>query len=220
MTDPHPYTAILKKVQNRCLEVGRTQECAELVCVSKTFEPEDILPVLECGCRVFGENRVQETQRKWPDLLQKFPDVQLHLIGPLQSNKASVAVELFDFIHTIDREKIAKTIAGEMKRQNKNPGLFVQVNIGDEIQKSGVEVGHTSEFVNYLRQDLSLDPLGLMCIPPLGENPGPYFALLAKLARQCNCSALSMGMSSDYELAIELGATHVRVGSAILGDRQ
>jgi pyridoxal phosphate enzyme (YggS family) len=190
-----------------------------LVAVSKTFSADEIRPVINAGQRVFGENRVQEAISKWPALKAEFPDLELHLIGPLQSNKAKEAVALFDVIETVDREKIAAELAKEMKKQNKAPKLFVQVNTGSEPQKAGLEPRDAVAFVARCRDVHGLAIEGLMCIPPLDENPGPHFALLEKLAREAKVDKLSMGMSADYELAVRFGATSVRVGSAIFGSR-
>ena len=202
-----------EKAANRPL--GSTQ----LIAVSKTFSADQIEPALLAGHRVFGENRVQESQQKWPGLKQKYPDTELHLIGPLQSNKAADAVELFDVIHTIDREKIAKAIASEMAKQGRSPKLFVQVNTGMEEQKAGVDPDQVTEFVGQCRSKHGLTISGLMCIPPFDENPGPHFALLRKLAAEAGVEELSMGMSGDFKTAIEFGSTSVRVGSAIFGAR-
>ncbi|CDZ63117.1 YggS family pyridoxal phosphate-dependent enzyme [Neorhizobium galegae] len=190
-----------------------------LVAVSKTFDAEDIRPVISAGQRVFGENRVQESQGKWPKLKAETPNLELHLIGPLQSNKAADAVALFDVIETVDREKIARALADEIKKQGKAPKLYVQVNTGLEPQKAGIEPKETVAFVELCRRELGLSVEGLMCIPPAEENPGPHFALLAKLAKECGVEKLSMGMSGDFETAVEFGATSVRVGSAIFGSR-
>ncbi|SFV37573.1 YggS family pyridoxal phosphate-dependent enzyme [Hyphomicrobium facile] len=198
---------------------GRNAESVELVAVSKTFDADAIRPVIEAGQRVFGENRVQEAERKWPPLRAEFPDVKLHLIGPLQSNKAKEAVAFFDAIHTIDREKIARAIAGEMTAQGRSLELFVQVNTGEEPQKAGIMPGDARAFVAFCRDDLKLEIKGLMCIPPVDEEPAVHFAFLAKLAREMGLAGLSMGMSGDFETAIAFGATHVRVGSAIFGVR-
>jgi pyridoxal phosphate enzyme (YggS family) len=187
--------------------------------VSKTFEADAIRPAIEAGQRVFGENRVQESQSKWPALKAERPDIELHLIGPLQSNKAADAVALFDVIETVDREKIARALAEEMKRQAKTLRLYVQVNSGLEPQKAGIAPDDTPTFVAFCRDELGLSIEGLMCIPPAEENPGPHFALLAKLALKCGVEKLSMGMSGDYGTAIAFGATSVRVGSAIFGTR-
>jgi len=210
---------VFKKCHEAEKRVGRKAGGVTLIAVSKTFEPEDIRPVLDAGHRFFGENRVQEAERKWPALKAEFENIELHLIGPLQSNKAGSAVSFFDVIQTIDREKIAKTIAAEMRKQGKFPRLFVQVNTGSEPQKAGIDPLDAEAFVSRCKVEHGLDIEGLMCIPPAGENPGPHFALLRKLAGKLGLKALSMGMSSDYETAIELGASHVRVGSAIFGER-
>ncbi|MGO7035409.1 YggS family pyridoxal phosphate-dependent enzyme [Rhizobium ruizarguesonis] len=200
-------------------EAGRSAGSVQLVAVSKTFEADAIRPAIDAGQRVFGENRVQESQGKWPTLKAERPDIELHLIGPLQSNKASDAVALFDVIETVDREKIARALAEEMKRQAKTLRLYVQVNTGLEPQKAGIAPDDTPAFVAFCRDELGLSIEGLMCIPPAEENPGPHFALLAKLALKCGVEKLSMGMSGDYETAIAFGATSVRVGSAIFGAR-
>ncbi len=198
---------------------GRDAADVELIAVSKTFEAPGILPVLQAGHLLFGENRVQEAKRKWPALKAQFPDTKLHLVGPLQSNKAKEAVELFDAIHAIDRLKIARAIAAEMTKQAKRLQLFVQVNTGEEPQKAGVSPKEAAAFVAMCRDDLKLDIAGLMCIPPVDEEPAVHFALLAKLADELSLKGLSMGMSDDFETAIDFGATHVRVGSAIFGMR-
>ncbi len=198
---------------------GRVADGIELVAVSKTFDAEAIRPVIEAGQRIFGENRVQEAERKWPPLRAEFPDVKLHLIGPLQSNKAKEAVAFFDAIHTIDREKIARAVADEMAKQRRSLELFVQVNTGEEPQKAGIMPREAGSFVAFCRENLKLDIKGLMCIPPVDEEPAVHFAFLAKLARELGLGGLSMGMSGDFETAIAFGATHVRVGSAIFGGR-
>lgn len=197
----------------------RSPASVELIAVSKTFDADAVRPVLDAGQRVFGENRVQEAERKWPGLRSAFPDVELHLIGPLQSNKAKEAVALFDAIHTVDREKIARAIAGEMARQQRSLKLFIQVNTGEESQKAGVMPREARAFVDFCRDELQLPIAGLMCIPPVDEEPAVHFAFLAKLAKEAGLPGLSMGMSSDFETAIAFGATHVRVGSAIFGQR-
>jgi pyridoxal phosphate enzyme (YggS family) len=200
-------------------KAGRPPGSAQLVAVSKTFDAEAIRPALEAGQRVFGENRVQESQGKWPELKAETAGIELHLIGPLQSNKAADAIALFDVIETVDREKIARALAAEIKAQGKPVRLYVQVNTGLEPQKAGIAPDDTVAFVTSCRDDLGLAIEGLMCIPPADENPGPHFALLRKLASQCGVEKLSMGMSSDYEIAVAFGATSVRVGSAIFGHR-
>lgn len=199
--------------------VKRDPASVELIAVSKTFDGDAIRPAIAAGHRVFGENRVQEAQGKWPVLRVEYPGVKLHLIGPLQSNKARDAVSLFDAIHTIDRPKIAKAVADEIAAQGRQPKLFVQVNTGEESQKAGVNPAETAAFVAMCRNECQLDIAGLMCIPPLDEEPAVHFAFLAKLARESNVAELSMGMSGDFETAIRFGATHVRVGSAIFGER-
>lgn len=200
-------------------QAGRPEGSVQLVAVSKTFEADVIRLAIESGQRVFGENRVQESQGKWPELKAETSGIELHLIGPLQSNKAAEAVALFDVIETVDREKIARTLADEMKRQDRVLRLYVQVNTGLEPQKAGIAPDDAVSFVTLCRDELGLSIEGLMCIPPAEENPGPHFALLAKLAKKCGVEKLSMGMSGDYETAIAFGATSVRVGSAIFGAR-
>ncbi len=190
-----------------------------LVAVSKTHDADAIRPAIAAGQRVFGENRVQEAQKKWPALKEETPDIELHLIGPLQSNKAEDAVKLFDVIETVDREKIARALAKEIAKQGRAPRLYVQVNTGNEPQKAGVDPRETEAFLALCRDELGLTIEGLMCIPPAGENPGPHFALLHDLATENSVPKLSMGMSGDYEIAIAFGATSVRVGSAIFGER-
>ncbi|MBZ9958441.1 MULTISPECIES: YggS family pyridoxal phosphate-dependent enzyme [unclassified Mesorhizobium] len=211
--------AVKAKIAAAEREARRDAGAVTLVAVSKTFDAADIRPVIEAGQRVFGENRVQEAQGKWPALKEAFPDVELHLIGPLQSNKAREAVALFDVIETVDREKIAAELAKEIARQGRAPKLYVQVNTGSEPQKAGIEPRDAVTFVARCRDVHGLAIEGLMCIPPADENPGPHFALLEKLAREAGVAKLSMGMSGDYETAIAFGATSVRVGSAIFGSR-
>lgn len=200
-------------------EAGRQPQDVALVAVSKTFDAAEIRPVLAAGQRAFGENRVQEAQAKWPELREEFSDVVLHLIGPLQSNKAKDAVALFDVIETVDREKIAAALAAEIRKQGRHPRLYVQINTGLEPQKAGIDPREAVEFVKRCREVHGLQVEGLMCIPPVDENPGPHFALLEKLAREAGVAKLSMGMSGDFPTAIAFGATSVRVGSAIFGSR-
>lgn len=213
----------LAEIRNRITRAtriaGRPAGAVTLVAVSKTFSIDEIRPVIAAGQRVFGENRVQEAKAKWPTLRAETGDLELHLIGPLQSNKAAEAVELFDVIHTVDRDKIAAALAAEMAKQRRRPRLFVQVNTGAEPQKAGVDPREAVAFVERCRAVHGLAVDGLMCIPPAEDAPGPHFALLARLAKEAGVSGLSMGMSSDFETAIDLGATHVRVGSAIFGTR-
>jgi pyridoxal phosphate enzyme (YggS family) len=200
-------------------DAGRAPGSVTLVCVSKTFEAEVIRPVIAAGQRVFGENRVQEALGKWPALRAETPGIELHLIGPLQSNKAREAVQFFDVIETVDREKIAVALAKEIVALDRRPQLYVQVNTGAEPQKAGILPGQADEFIVFCRNDLKLDISGLMCIPPVDEQAAPHFALLNKIAARNAIKILSMGMSGDFEIAVELGATHVRVGSAIFGAR-
>jgi PLP dependent protein len=190
-----------------------------LVAVSKTYDAEHIRPVLEAGHRVFGENRVQEARAKWPDLRQQYEGLELHLIGPLQSNKAAEAVSLFDVIQTIDRPKIAEAVAKEIQRQSKPVALYVQVNTGREAQKAGVLPEDLPAILNLMRNTLGLTVEGLMCIPPAEQPPAPHFKMLRNMASEHSLTKLSMGMSSDFAEAIREGSTHVRVGSAIFGTR-
>ena len=187
--------------------------------VSKTFPADAIEPVLAAGQRVFGENYVQEAKAKWPALRERYPDVELHMIGPLQSNKAKEAVELFDAIHTLDRPSLAEALAKEIAKQGRTPRLFVQVNTGEEPQKGGVIPTEVDAFLDACRAKYGLTIDGLMCIPPAEDPPSPHFALLNTIAQRHGLKALSMGMSADFDAAIQLGATHVRVGSAIFGSR-
>jgi hypothetical protein len=191
-----------------------------LIVVSKTHAAEHIRPVLEAGHRIYGENRVQEAKAKWPPLKTEFPGVELHLIGPLQSNKAREAIELFDVIHSLDRPKLAQALRTEIDRVGRAPVCFVQVNTGEEPQKAGTVPQDAPAFIALCREELKLPVEGLMCIPPADEPPAPHFALLAKLARSEGLRYLSMGMSADFEIAIRFGATHVRVGTAIFGERE
>ncbi len=198
---------------------GRDAAAVTLIAVSKTFGAEAIEPVIAAGQRVFGENRVQEAKAKWPPLMQKHPGIELHLIGPLQSNKAKEAVALFTAIHSVDRPSLCEALAKEIARQGRAPLLFVEINTGAEAQKAGVLPAQADAFLAACRDKYGLTISGLMCIPPLEEAPGPHFALTAKIARRNGLKLLSMGMSADYVTAIEFGATHVRVGSAIFGTR-
>lgn len=204
-------------------DCGRPADGVTLVAISKTCGPEAILPALEAGQRVFGENYVQEAAGKWPALRKRFPDVELHLVGPLQSNKAREAVALFDVIETLDRPSLARALSKEIARAKEEgrrvPRLLVQVNTGEEPQKGGVAPAGTDAFLAACRDEWGLAVEGLMCIPPADEPPSPHFAFLGEIARRNNLRVLSMGMSADYEAAIQLGATHVRVGSAIFGPR-
>ena len=216
-------TARLKSIEAQiaasALEAGRVVSDITLIVVSKTFPAEAIVPVLEAGHREFGENRVQEAAAKWPALRDRFPGARLHLIGALQSNKAREAIELFDVIHTLDRDSLAVALQREIARSGKRPELFVQVNTGLEPQKSGIAPAETAAFVARCRDALGLPVVGLMCLPPEDEEPSVHFAMLARLAKECGLPKLSMGMSGDFQTAISFGATHVRVGSAIFGAR-
>ena len=217
---PHPgLHDVRQRIAQAAHDCGRDPGGITLVCVSKTFPAEAVRPVLAAGERVFGENRVQEAEAKWPALKEAFPDVELHLIGPLQSNKAREAVALFDVIETVDRVKIAEALAREIARSGRAPRLFVQVNTGAEPQKAGVLPQDVDAFLALCRDQYGLEVEGLMCIPPVEDQASAHFALLHKLARRNGIGCLSMGMSSDFELAIQLGATHVRIGSAIFGAR-
>lgn len=219
-TDPVANLRAIREELNAVLrEAGRPPGSVAITAVTKTFGEERIRPALEAGHRMFGENRVQEAQAKWPSLKADYPDVELHLIGPLQSNKAKDAVSLFDVIETIDRPKIARALAAEMKKQDRAPRLLVQVNTGEEEQKAGVAPKNADTFIAQCREEFGLAIEGLMCIPTLDDAPAPHFALLAKIAERNGLDVLSMGMSADYLDAARLGATHVRIGSGIFGER-
>jgi PLP dependent protein len=221
MTDPqvHALAGVQSRIAAAARAAKRDAATIHLVAVTKTFGPAAILPVLEAGHRLYGENRVQEAKAKWPPLRERFPDLGLHLIGPLQSNKAKEAVGLFDAIHTLDRPRIAEAVADEMAKQGRRLKLFVQVNTAEEPQKGGVSPKDARAFIHFCRAELELDLAGLMCIPPIDEEPAMHFALLDKLGRELGLGELSMGMSADFETAVHLGATYVRVGSQIFGHR-
>jgi pyridoxal phosphate enzyme (YggS family) len=199
--------------------VGRDPASVALVAIGKTHEPDRIEAAIRAGHRLFGENRVQEAARKYPALKSRYPDLELHLVGPLQTNKLADAIGLFDVIETLDREKLARAMAAERAKGKALPRCYIQVNTGEEPQKAGVPPAATPDFIRLCRETLALPVVGLMCIPPAGEEPAPHFALLAKLAREHGLPAVSMGMSGDFETAVRLGATHVRVGTAIFGTR-
>ncbi|MBD2842988.1 YggS family pyridoxal phosphate-dependent enzyme [Erythrobacter rubeus] len=201
-----------------CKPARREPQDITLIAVSKTHPAEKIEQLLEAGHRVFGENRVQEAQEKWPALLERFPDAELHLIGQLQSNKADDAVAMFDYIHALDRPSLLKALAKAMDKAGKRVPCFVQVNIGDEDQKGGCAIAELPDFLAKVR-DADIPIAGLMCLPPADIEPAPFFAFLAKLAQDNGVEGLSMGMSGDYETAVQLGATHVRVGTALFGAR-
>jgi hypothetical protein len=199
--------------------VDRDPAQVALIAVSKKQPEERVQAALDAGHRVFGENRVQEAQGRWTERRQQVPDLELHLVGALQSNKAKEAVELFDAIHSVDRESVAKALAKEIDKQGRRPALFVQINTGEEAQKAGIAPGDADAFIAWCRDELGLPIEGVMCLPPVDEEPAPHFALLAKIAARNGLNQLSMGMSGDYETAVQLGATHVRVGSALFGAR-
>jgi hypothetical protein len=213
------YLGIKERVWRAAQKHGREPASVKLVAVTKTFPEEAILPVLRQGHCTFGENRVQEAMRKWPTLRERFPAIELHLIGPLQSNKAREAIAIFDCIETLDRQKLAAALAAEIQRQGKGPRLLIQVNTGLEPQKAGIAPADADKFVEQCRREFGLTVSGLMCIPPADEDPLPHFEMLAALRNRLSLAELSMGMSSDFEIAIGAGATMVRVGSAIFGTR-
>jgi PLP dependent protein len=207
------------EIAGACKEARRERSSVTLIAVSKTFAADAITPVIAAGQRVFGENRVQEAKAKWPELMSPHPGLALHLIGPLQSNKAKEAVALFDAIHSVDRPSICEALAKEIISQNRQPELFVQINTGEEPQKAGVAPADADAFIANCREKHGLSISGLMCIPPFDDPPAPHFALTAKIAGRNGLKNLSMGMSADFAIAIQFGATHVRVGTAIFGKR-
>lgn len=210
---------IRRRIAKAAREAGRNPQDVTLIAVSKTFGEDDILPLIEAGQRVFGENRVQEAAAKWPGLRARFPGIELHLIGPLQTNKLDEALALFDVFHTLDREKLALALVKAREKGKAMPRLFVQVNTGEEDQKAGIAPQEADAFLARCREEWKLGIEGLMCIPPVDEEPALHFALLDKIARRNGIAKLSMGMSGDFETAVRLGATHVRVGSALFGVR-
>ena len=220
---PSGLAAVEADIARACKEARRERASVTLIAVSKTFDGDAISPIIDAGQRVFGENRVQEAKGKWPALIQSHPGIALHLIGPLQSNKAKEAVALFDSIHSVDRVSICEALAKEIKSQEKSGRkqleLFVQINTGEEPQKAGVAPQDADTFLAACRDKYGLQISGLMCIPPVDQAPAPHFALCAKIAARNGLKNLSMGMSADFAIAIQMGATHVRVGSAIFGTR-
>jgi pyridoxal phosphate enzyme (YggS family) len=216
---PPGLAAVEQEIARACKEARRVRASVTLIAVSKTFDAGAVTPVIEAGQRVFGENRVQEAKAKWPGLIQAYPGIALHLIGPLQSNKAKEAVALFDAIHSVDRPSICEALVKEIVSQKRQPELFVQLNTGEEPQKAGVPPLEADGFIAACREKYGLQISGLMCIPPVDEAPAPHFALTAKIAARNGLTKLSMGMSADFTIAIQFGATHVRVGSAIFGHR-
>jgi hypothetical protein len=219
MTKPDGLSAVRAEIARACRDAGRDPAGVTLVAVSKTFAADAIEPVIAAGQRVFGENRVQEAKAKWPPLLARHPDLELHLVGALQSNKAKETVALFDAIHSVDRASLAEALGQEIAKQSRRPLLFVELNTGGEPQKAGVLPQQADAFLAACRDRFGLTISGLMCLPPLNETPAPHFALTAKIARRNGLALLSMGMSADYPTAIAFGATHVRIGTAIFGAR-
>jgi pyridoxal phosphate enzyme (YggS family) len=216
---PNGLARVEQEILRACKEARRDRADVTLIAVSKTFDADAISPVIEAGQRVFGENRVQEAKAKWPALMSAYSDIALHLIGPLQSNKAREAVALFDAIHSVDRPSICQALAKEIALQKRSPQLFVQLNTGEEPQKAGVAPDEADAFIASCREKYGLPISGLMCIPPANDAPAPHFALTSKIAARNGLANLSMGMSADFAIAIQFGATHVRVGSAIFGAR-
>ena len=216
---PNGLSTVEQDIARACEHARRDRSSVTLIAVSKTFDADAIAPVIAAGQRVFGENRVQEAKAKWPGLMSAYPDIALHLIGPLQSNKAREAVALFDAIHSVDRPSICEALAKEIDSQKRRPQLFVQLNTGEEPQKAGVAPAEADAFIARCREKYGLPISGLMCIPPVEDAPAPHFALTAKIAERNGLKGLSMGMSADFAIAIQFGATHVRVGSAIFGHR-
>jgi PLP dependent protein len=219
MTKPDGLSAVRAEIARACRDAGRDPADVTLVAVSKTFAADAIEPVIGAGQRVFGENRVQEAKAKWPPLLARHPDLELHLVGALQSNKAKEAVALFDAIHSVDRASLAEALGKEIVKQGRRPLLFVEINTGGEPQKAGILPQQADAFLAACRDRYGLTISGLMCLPPQNEAPAPHFALTAKIARRNGLALLSIGMSADYPTAIAFGATHVRVGTAIFGAR-
>jgi pyridoxal phosphate enzyme (YggS family) len=216
---PNGLAGVEQDIARACEQAGRDRGSVTLIAVSKTFDAGAITPVIGAGQRVFGENRVQEAKAKWPGLMSAYPGIALHLIGPLQSNKAREAVALFDAIHSVDRPSICEALAKEIDSQKRRPELFIQLNTGEEPQKAGIAPADADGFIASCRDTYGLSISGLMCIPPVNDAPAPHFALTAKIAARNGLKNLSMGMSADFAIAIQFGATHVRVGSAIFGKR-
>ncbi|HLI98686.1 MAG TPA: YggS family pyridoxal phosphate-dependent enzyme [Bradyrhizobium sp.] len=221
LTEPSPsgLAVVEAAVLRACKEACRDRASVTLMAVSKTFDADAIKPVITAGQRIFGENRVQEAKAKWPGLMSAYPGIALHLIGPLQSNKTKEAVALFDAIHSVDRPSVCEALAKEFNSQQRRPQLFVQLNTGEEPQKAGVAPSEADSFIASCREKYGLPIAGLMCIPPVEDAPAPHFALTAKIAARNGLKNLSMGMSADFAVAIQMGATHIRVGSAIFGHR-
>ena len=207
------------RIAEAARDAGRAAQDITLVAIAKMHVEARIVPALGAGHRVFGENRVQEAEAKWPALKARYPDVALHLVGPLQTNKTRNAIALFDVIETVDRPKLARRLAGEMDRAGKRPSCFIEVNTGEEAQKAGVLPADADAFVALCRDELDLPIVGLMCIPPFDDEPSLHFALLADIAARNGLDQISMGMTADFDVAVRFGATHVRVGTAIFGQR-
>lgn len=218
-SSPNRLAEVEAEIARACADARRERNSVSLIAVSKTYDALAIEPVIVAGQRQFGENRVQEAKGKWPPLVAAHPNLTLHLIGPLQSNKAKEAVALFDAIHSVDRPSICEALSKEIARQERRPLLFVQLNTGEEPQKAGIAPADADDFIRQCGATYGLQIAGLMCIPPVDEPPGPHFALTAKIAARNGLKLLSMGMSADFAIAIQFGATHVRVGSAIFGAR-
>lgn len=214
-----PLNVVRQQIDVACRDAGRTFKSVTLLAVSKAYGENAIAPVIAAGQKVFGENRVQEAAAKWPPLRERYRDLELHLIGQLQSNKVKEAIALFDAIHSVDRPSLCAALAKEIQKKGQAPLMFVQVNTGAEPQKAGVPPEHADAFIAACRASYNLEISGLMCIPPADEAPAPHFALTAKIAERNGLKLLSMGMSADFALAIRFGATHVRVGTAIFGHR-
>ena len=212
--------AVKARIAEAAEAAGRSPDEVTLVAVGKAHPAGHVRRAVEAGHRVFGENRIDEAEAKWPELRAAYPDVRLHLIGPLQRNKVRRALELFDVIESVDRPRLARALAGEMERSGRRADCFIQVNTGEEPQKSGIHPAEADEFIDACRDDLGLPVRGLMCIPPQDDEPSLHFALLGKIAERNGLAVLSMGMSDDFEVAVTFGATHVRVGTAIFGPRQ
>ncbi len=210
---------VKQKVERACKTYGRRVLDVNIVAISKKVSSEKIIEAINCGCQIFGENYIAEAKEKWPKIKNLYPQVRLHFVGNLQSNKAKEAVELFDVIESLDSENAAKSLAKEVGKQKKNPEIYIQINIGEELQKGGIFPQDLPNFLRFCCGDLGLNISGLMCIPPSDEAASPYFALLAKMARENNLPNISMGMSSDFQEAIALGANYIRIGTAIFGDR-
>jgi pyridoxal phosphate enzyme (YggS family) len=210
---------INEKIANTCKSFKKNYQDVNIIAVSKTIASDKIIEAINCGCKIFGENYIQEACQKFPEIKKQFPAISLHLMGHLQSNKVSEAINLFDCIHTLDSEKLAKLLKKECLKQNKNIEIFIQVNIGQEEQKFGIDLNDIDNFVKFCKNDLSLNIVGLMAIPPADEYASPYFALLKKINDRNNLKKISMGMSSDFDQAIALGATHIRIGTALFGER-